>query len=271
MDHNELKDLAAAYSLGSLDPDEKRQFEAHLRQDCEECQTLVKEMQEVTIAMGQSVQPEQPPSHIKERIFAAIEEEKSTSAEIPSVGLPLIEKLRSAKRRWQFTAYGLAFASILLFVLFSIYSSGLKSELDLLETRMEAREKLIQNLRTELNDKARVLQIMRAPQLKIADLNGLPPSPEAKGKVIWNPENDQAVFYGFNLAAIPSDKDYQLWMLKGNQPISAGVFTPDADGNAISEFTTIADDENISAFAVTLEPKGGVAQPTGEMYLIGAL
>ncbi|MCH8127687.1 anti-sigma factor [candidate division KSB1 bacterium] len=81
----------------------------------------------------------------------------------------------------------------------------------------------------------------------------------------------QAVFYGFNLAAIPSDKDYQLWMLKGNQPISAGVFTPDADGNAISEFTTIPDDENISAFAVTLEPKGGVSQPTGEMYLIGAL
>lgn len=166
MDHNELKDLAAAYSLGALDPDEKREFEAHLRQDCQECQTLVKEMQEVTISMGQSVQPETPPSHIKERIFAAIEEEKSTSAETPSVGLPLIEKLRSAKRRWQFTAYGLAFASILLFVLFSIYSSGLKSELDFLETRMEAREKLIQNLRTELNDKARVLQIMRAPQLK---------------------------------------------------------------------------------------------------------
>ncbi len=271
MKHNKLKDLAAAYSLGALDPDEKREFEAHLLQGCEECQTLVKEMQDVTISMGQSVQPETPPSYIKERIFAAIEEEKSTSAEKPSAGISLIEKLRSAKRRWQFTAYGLGFASILLFVLFSNYSSGLKSELDLLATRMAAGEKLIQDLRSELNDKARVLQIMQAPQLKIADLNGLPPSPEAKGKVIWDPENDQAVFYGFNLSAIPSDKDYQLWMLRGNQPISAGVFTPDADGNAISEFTTIPDDENISAFAITLEPKGGVAQPTGEMYLIGAL
>ena len=60
-------------------------------------------------------------------------------------------------------------------------------------------------------------------------------------------------------------------MLKGSHPISASVFTLDSEDRAISEFTTIPDDENISAFAITLEPKGGVAQPTGEMYLIGAL
>lgn len=269
MEHSELKELAAAYSLGALDPEEKQEFEAHLKQGCDECEALVTEMQGVAISVGQSVQPEAPPAHIKEKIFSAIEE--PASKEYDAKGQSLLEKFRISKRRWQFATYGLAFASVLLIVAFSIYSSGLKNELSLLELRMEARNQLIEDLRTELNDKARVLHIMQAPIVRIAELNGLPPSPDAIGKVVWDPEQNKAVFYGTNLSAIPSDKDYQLWMLKGNQPISASVFVPDSGGNVISEFDTISDDENISAFAITLEPKGGVEQPTGEMYLIGSL
>jgi anti-sigma-K factor RskA len=55
-------------------------------------------------------------------------------------------------------------------------------------------------------------------------------------------------------------------------PVSAGVFTPDANGTgwvlAASPSQLFGD---IKAAAVTLEPAGGLPKPSGETYLRGTL
>jgi anti-sigma-K factor RskA len=48
-----------------------------------------------------------------------------------------------------------------------------------------------------------------------------------------------------------------------------GVLNVDDKGNNIMELGTLPETGRIKKFAVTLEPAGGVPQPTGEMYLIG--
>lgn len=48
-----------------------------------------------------------------------------------------------------------------------------------------------------------------------------------------------------------------------------GVLNVDDKGNNIMELGTLPETGRIKKFAVTLEPAGGVQQPTGEMYLIG--
>ena len=55
------------------------------------------------------------------------------------------------------------------------------------------------------------------------------------------------------------------------QAVDAGIFSLDAEGNAIFTIETIADSINLTAFAVTLEAKGGVPQPKGDFYLVGAV
>ena len=99
-------------------------------------------------------------------------------------------------------------------------------------------------------------------------LAGLGPSPNASGHTFVNPERGKAVFYAFDLPALAPDKTYQLWWIEGGKPVSAGVFNVDERGTGsvqVERAPTGATD----AWAVTIEPAGGVPAPTGEMVLKG--
>ena len=76
------------------------------------------------------------------------------------------------------------------------------------------------------------------------------------------------MFSAQNLGDLATGKDYQLWMLKGNQPVDAGLLTAE-NGHFVATFAVDFSLDELSAFAVTVEPKGGVPQPTGTMVLLG--
>ncbi|HJZ13102.1 MAG TPA: anti-sigma factor, partial [Acidobacteriota bacterium] len=64
-------------------------------------------------------------------------------------------------------------------------------------------------------------------------------------------------------------KSYQLWAIGNQGPVSAGVFAPDIAGSAVITIFMVKETESVLQFAVTIEPKGGVPQPTGSMVLAG--
>ena len=51
----------------------------------------------------------------------------------------------------------------------------------------------------------------------------------------------------------------------------AGVFSVDAAGRALLRLPALPADQTFDAFAVTLEPAGGVPKPTGPMHLHGKI
>jgi anti-sigma-K factor RskA len=53
-------------------------------------------------------------------------------------------------------------------------------------------------------------------------------------------------------------------------PVSAGLLSPDANGSLTTTLITPPNVPTPTAFAVTIEPEGGVSSPTGAMYLVGA-
>lgn len=69
---------------------------------------------------------------------------------------------------------------------------------------------------------------------------------------------------------LPAGKTYQLWMLIGGSPVSAGTFNTGPGGRAMLHGQLAADALEASAFAVTLEPAGGSNKPTGPKYLLGS-
>ena len=74
-----------------------------------------------------------------------------------------------------------------------------------------------------------------------------------------------------NLAALPAGKTYQLWLIPTEgKPISAGVFNPDAQGAGTILLPPLPEGVVAKAFAVTVEPSGGVPQPTGPIVLVGS-
>ena len=68
----------------------------------------------------------------------------------------------------------------------------------------------------------------------------------------------------------PADgRVYQVWVVSGPAPLSAGLLTLDTSGGGLAFFSTPPDIPPPAAVAVTLEPAGGVPAPTGAFYLVG--
>jgi len=276
MNHDEIKDSISAYCLGALDETEQIFIEEHLKQGCSECEALVGEMQEVVSGLAFAAPAQKPSALVKEKILAAIEPQKAPAA-APLTQLKekvedsTVELLQRARERWMRVSWGLSLAITVILVLVGLYSQNLKTKITFLEKRLEVSDEVVSQLRTELTKQERILRVIQSSEVRIVDLQGQKASPEAIGRVLWDPNQKLAVFSALNLPAAPSDKDYQLWMLRGTQAVDAGIFSVDDEGKAIITIETIADGINLTGFAVTLEPKGGLPQPTGDFYLVGAV
>ncbi len=277
MTHEEIKNSIYAYSLDALDSVERKILEQHLAQGCPECETLLAEMRDISALMPYAAEEVAPPAQVKTNLMAAIQGAAQAAAPAPlaetttetKASLPEgLEKLVQKWRRLSIGfAGGLGFAVVVLFVVIGVF----RNQLSEMERRLEISDALVQELQTTQNELDKILKIVHAPKFKVFDLNGLEPSPNSKGRVFLDEDSKEAVFYVYNLPQTPTGKDYQLWMLRGSQPIDAGVFALNPDGTAEVRLQNIENIDQLSGFAVTLEDQGGVPQPLGAMYLLGVV
>jgi anti-sigma-K factor RskA len=70
-----------------------------------------------------------------------------------------------------------------------------------------------------------------------------------------------------HLPALAGGKTYQLWGIHGDQQISLGLLGPDPSQATF----TIAGGHRPSSLALTAEPAGGAAAPTGPILAVGAV
>jgi len=75
------------------------------------------------------------------------------------------------------------------------------------------------------------------------------------------------LFAAENLPVLPANRSYQLWTIVGGKPVSHGVFELDANGAA--QLLGEPAPGMAEAYAVTVEPLGGVSEPTGPKVLLG--
>jgi len=135
--------------------------------------------------------------------------------------------------------------------------------------RLEGLQREAAALRTELDRQQAILGILRDPATQVVALEGLKPSPEAKGRVMWH-EQAGGLFVASGLPPVQEGKTYQLWAIAGrNPPVPAGVFNVDPSGTGSLRVAPLPGVSRVDVFAVTLEPTGGLPAPSGEMYLAG--
>jgi anti-sigma-K factor RskA len=95
-----------------------------------------------------------------------------------------------------------------------------------------------------------------------------PGMPQGSAHVMYNAKMGMLMYEG-EIAPAPAAKSYQLWLVPAvGKPISAGVFNP-VTGRADHWMMKLPQGVEPKMFAVTLEPSGGMPQPTGPMVLIG--
>lgn len=95
MARTEIHDLAAAYALDALDPEDRWTYERHL-DTCERCREEVAALRDSATELAYAAEGPEPPPELRERILAAARNEPRTAKIVP---LP---------RRWLFPATAVA-------------------------------------------------------------------------------------------------------------------------------------------------------------------
>ncbi len=114
------------------------------------------------------------------------------------------------------------------------------------------------------------MRLLTTPHLKLAALH-VPKGPAAMhATMLYNSAQHVCFFSAKGMKAPPAGKIYEVWLITKKQvKIRAGIFGVGPGGTVNMMAHVPANIHDISLTAVTIEPAGGVAQPTGAIQLLG--
>ena len=232
MTHEEARELVAAYALDALAPDEVPGFEAHLA-TCEQCRRDLAELRDVAAELGTAPSQVSPPPALRAQILSAVRPASARAA-----------------ARWPWVA-GLAAAAVLILLL---------GAQDLWFQRRTL------TLTHVVEQQSQLLGLLTSPSSREVGLSGA-----TRGSVhlVFNPVTHQGVLVIRGLQPLGPERVYQVWLIAGPRPESAGVFRA---GETATTFVGIGGDfARYRAIAISIEPApGGSRQPTTTPILTGA-
>lgn len=270
-EHHE--ELAALYAFDLLDGRERRAFENQLSRSTQ-LRGMVDELRSTAADLSFAAPQVQPPDALKQRILQAASTSAPQSASASVVAFPGL--------RWApwVAAAGLAVVA----TLFGLRANRLQAENESLQTQRELAEVAGRMAQAQLNERTllaeRIVADLQAQLKRSEDLGRLRVtalasllgnSPEARAIAVWDPSRESGLLTVEKLPAISEEQDYQIWVIDPQYPIpvDGGVFKPDATGRATLTFKGDKPIQTVSAFAISLERKGGVPKAEGPLVLLG--
>lgn len=234
MRHEEARDLLASYAIGALSADEAQDLESHV-QTCAQCRRELESLRQVTAELAAAVPAVPPPPELRTRVMGAIGQRADV------ILLP---------RRW---AIGLAAAAAVVIVALLSMSLSLNRQLTAIQQRLAAQEQ--------------VLALLAGPTAKTSTLKG---SVEASVRFVYDPARKQGALIVSDLRDPGAGFVYQLWLVAGTEPQSAGVFRP-VPGRPII-VPVAADFTRYQAVAISVERgPSGAPRPTSTPILVGTI
>lgn len=109
---------------------------------------------------------------------------------------------------------------------------------------------------------------MYNPAVKKVMLKSVKEGENMQMALMWNTKTGQVKLNPEVLPVLPSDKQYQLWVLKDGKPSDMGVLSKTEDGILIASNAAMEGD----TFAITVEPLGGKPSPSlDQLVVMGAV
>ncbi len=269
--HEDFVALASAYALGSLDAADARAFESHLAQ-CDACQAEVSSFSGVVTALAEAVPQVEPRAELRARVLASVAAPASVTPISARRTSPVATRARRGVLVWLPYAALVAVTAGLGAYTLSLRArvADLQLRLDEATSRMLLADRALTDARRVALQTQSTVDVLTAPDLARIDLAGqAATAPSARARALWSRQRGM-VFTASDLPALPAGRVYQVWVVTADARISAGLIAPDASGRGTGVFATPPDIARPVAVAVTLEPAGGVPQPTGAFYLLGS-
>jgi anti-sigma-K factor RskA len=252
-------DLAAAYALGALSPEEVERFEAFLATS-PEAQREVAEFRDVAalLALGQS--DAAPSADLRSRVLARIGESKVTP--MPAA--------RPPRGRVPPLYWGALAASVLAVIGLTFSLMKARTDVGGLQQALRGARSVLAQTQRELEFREATLKAIFEPSTRLYQLSATGESKPGI-QLFWDEKSNTAMIHGYEIKQVPSGREYQLWFIKDGKPVPSVTFTPGDAGQVHKEKIQVPTGGAVSAAAVTVEPAGGSPQPTSPILLVGAL
>ena len=111
----------------------------------------------------------------------------------------------------------------------------------------------------------------RSSRFLVAALEGTGGAHEAYGTVVLDPADLEGVLAVTGLERLDAGHQYQVWLIRGGERRSAGVFSVDDEGYGALLLKVPADFRDFAALGISVEPAGGSVAPTGAKVMGGAI
>jgi anti-sigma-K factor RskA len=268
------EELVSLHALGLLEGAEKSAFEAELTANGE-LRTLHDRLVEAAASVALSVAQTDPPAALKDRVLAACaKNEAGRPADLQHPGFSVTRFIPwAAAAVFLFSTVWLARQTVTL----RDANANLQTERQLAEvayrmaqSRLDERTMVAEKMINDLGKKLRRSEDLA--RLKITALASLAGNTkEAQVIAVWDPDQQAGLLASDKLPAIADTQDYQLWIVDPSRPnpVNGGVFHAAADGKVILPFWPDQPVTKATAFAISVERKGGVAKAEGPIVLLG--
>jgi anti-sigma-K factor RskA len=237
--HGRWLEQSDIYSLGALDGEELKDFEAHLASGCPICEASIRTTRDSLLLLHRTTASLEPASTVKTRIVERVADGQRV--------MPITAATARRPRAWRRIAGTIAAGIV-----------GVLATATYYHFRYEPRHSVY----------TAVVDLLRDPNTRDVTLYGAGPMPTALGRFLWNPSGEGHLFVS-NLPKAPEGKMYAVWTIAHqSSPRYVTTINTDTAGRGGVHINAAPSDNPIETFAVTLEPVGTTTAPTGPMVLV---
>jgi len=258
-EHISQEDLAL-HAMQALSEGDAAAIRAHLA-TCAVCRAEFAELSGDAAMVGLGVPQHQVPAGSRTRFLDRIAADAAMAKESPK------RETRGKVLPFQANAWiPWAVAAALAIVAVSL---GIR--LNSLHQELTAATSQVAHLTDETAQARQVLEVLTSHSAQHVLLTADKTSVEPTGRAIYLADSGSLIFQANHLKLLALDKTYELWVIpvEGN-PIPAGLFRPDAVGDATVVMPPLPRGVPAKAFGVTVEKAEGSDTPTAPIILAGA-
>ncbi|ASS50595.1 MAG: hypothetical protein A3D31_13605 [Candidatus Fluviicola riflensis] len=243
---------------------------------------IMEELRAIEQALAKMAEEDsvEPTQELKAVILEKIAQTEQTPRQLPNATSNIAEEAAkivqlntgSSSTPWKW----MAAASVVLllgvgtlWILATNRSNELNTQVAELKQQKSADEQVLTAMQLEQEHLKSIQSIVTDHDMSKVILMGTPKDPKACVHFMWSASSNKGIMVAECITDPPTDMQFQLWAIADGKPVSLGLFDHDEVMNTTDPFDINMD--NVSAFAITLEKKGGVASPTMEnMVVIGS-
>ena len=255
----QIEELLPFYALDALTDEERELVENYLTQHPEARQQL-EAMSDTVSALPLGVSSVEPSPRIKEALMRRVVADERAR---PSAQSQPSRRERRFESLFRILSLGAAAIALIWVVVLNSQVVRLRSEIAKLNSALAEQSNTLNQIIQKLPQ--------TTPSTTITvSLRGTKVEPQAQGQLIADPASQSAVLVVTGLPPLQPGKTYQVWLI-ANAPVSAGLLTVDANGQGVLIITSKESIGSFKSLGISVEPKGGSPQPTGDIVVLSDL